>query len=115
MGFEWCKQGRRTYGGHLTGSRLGIAAGYMMAGDLTKRMDPYFPFEKSVEMWGRSFSKLGISYKSATMDLDLLDRKGKYSNGVRQLKLLSSSLLKPLCPPSVSICFSIYIVRWDKF
>jgi hypothetical protein len=37
--------------------------GYMMAGDLTKRMDPYFPFEKSVEMWGRSFSKLGISYK----------------------------------------------------
>jgi len=55
--------------------------GYMMAGDLTKRMDPYFPFEKSVEMWGRSFSKLGISYKAATMDLDLLDRKNKYSNG----------------------------------
>jgi oligoendopeptidase F len=55
--------------------------GYMMAGDLTKRMDPYFPFEKSVEMWGRSFGKLGISYKGATMDLDLLDRKSKYSNG----------------------------------
>ena len=52
-----------------------------MAGDLTKRMDPYFPFEKSVEMWGRSFGKLGISYKDATMDLDLLDRKSKYSNG----------------------------------
>jgi oligoendopeptidase F len=55
--------------------------GYMMAGDLTKRMDPYFPFEKAVEMWGRSFGKLGISYKDATMDLDLLDRKSKYSNG----------------------------------
>jgi len=55
--------------------------GYLMAGDLTKRMDPYFPFEKSVEMWGRSFGKLGISYKDATMDLDLLDRKNKYSNG----------------------------------
>lgn len=55
--------------------------GYMMAGDLTKRMDPYFPFEKSVEMWGRSFGNLGISYKKATMDLDLLDRKNKYSNG----------------------------------
>jgi len=32
-------------------------------------------------MWGRSFGKLGISYKDATMDLDLLDRKNKYSNG----------------------------------
>jgi len=55
--------------------------GYLMAGDLTKRMDPYFPFEKSVEMWGRSFGNLKISYKEATMDLDLLDRKNKYSNG----------------------------------
>jgi hypothetical protein len=27
-----------------------LNAGYMMAGDLTKRMDPYFPFEKSVEV-----------------------------------------------------------------
>mmetsp|Transcript_33260 Transcript_33260/g.77817 ORF Transcript_33260/g.77817 Transcript_33260/m.77817 type:complete len:359 (+) Transcript_33260:1088-2164(+) len=32
-------------------------------------------------MWGRSFSRLGIQYRGATMDLDLLDRKGKYSNG----------------------------------
>mmetsp|Transcript_23191 Transcript_23191/g.45019 ORF Transcript_23191/g.45019 Transcript_23191/m.45019 type:complete len:630 (-) Transcript_23191:185-2074(-) len=54
---------------------------YMMSGDITQRMDPYFPFEKAVEMWGRSFSKLGIQYRGATMDLDLLDRKGKYSNG----------------------------------
>ena len=67
-----------------------------MAGDLTKRMDPYFPFEKSVEMWGRSFSKLGISYKSATMDLDLLDRKGKYSNGTCEPTFLSSPLLPSL-------------------
>jgi len=55
--------------------------GFMMAGDVARALDPYFPFEKSVEMWGRSFASLGITYKESTMDLDLLDRKGKYSNG----------------------------------
>jgi len=54
---------------------------YLMAGDITAKLDPYFPFEKSVEQWGRSFSALKISYAGATMDLDLLDRKHKYSNG----------------------------------
>ena len=54
---------------------------FLMAGDVTRRMDPYFPFEKSVEQWGRSFAAMNISYRGATMDLDLLDRKGKYSNG----------------------------------
>lgn len=54
---------------------------FFMAGDVTRRMDPYFPFEKSVEQWGRSFAAMNIGYKGATMDLDLLDRKGKYSNG----------------------------------
>lgn len=55
--------------------------GFAMAGDVTKRLDPYFPFEKSVEQWGRSFAAMGISYEGASMNLDLLDRKGKYSNG----------------------------------
>jgi hypothetical protein len=55
--------------------------GYLMAGDVTTKLDPYFPFEKSVEAWGRSFAALGIGYRGATMDLDLLDRKRKYSNG----------------------------------
>ncbi|KAL7522935.1 hypothetical protein ACHAWX_007671 [Stephanocyclus meneghinianus] len=54
---------------------------FKMAGDVTRRMDPYFPFSKSVEMWGRSFAAMNIGYRGATMDLDLLDRKGKYSNG----------------------------------
>jgi oligoendopeptidase F len=54
---------------------------FLMAGDVTRRMDPYFPFEKSVEQWGRSFAAMNIGYRGATMDLDLLDRKGKYSNG----------------------------------
>ena len=55
--------------------------GHAMAGEVTKKLDPYFPFEKSVEQWGRSFAALGISYAGASMNLDLLDRKGKYSNG----------------------------------
>lgn len=54
---------------------------FLMAGETTKKMDPYFPFEKAVEQWGRSFAKMNISYRGAQMDLDLLDRKRKYSNG----------------------------------
>ena len=54
---------------------------YALAGETEKALDPYFPFEKSVEVWGRCFGALGISYKGATMSLDLLDRKHKYSNG----------------------------------
>jgi Zn-dependent oligopeptidase len=54
---------------------------YLMGGDVTRKMDPYFPFEKSVEQWGRSFAAMNISSRGATMDLDLLDRKKKYSNG----------------------------------
>ena len=54
---------------------------FAMAGDVTAKLDKYFPFEKSVEQWGRSFAALGITYAGASMDLDLLDRKHKYSNG----------------------------------
>ena len=54
---------------------------FMMAGDITRRMDPYFPFSNAVYQWGRSFDAMNISYKGASMDLDLLDRKNKYSNG----------------------------------
>jgi hypothetical protein len=49
--------------------------------DRRSQLDPYFPFETAVEQWGRSFAALGISYEGASMSLDLLDRKGKYSNG----------------------------------
>jgi hypothetical protein len=51
--------------------------GFLMSGDITRRMDPYFPFEKSVEQWGRSFSAMNSEYKQAPMDLDVLDREGK--------------------------------------
>eukprot|EP00979_Chaetoceros_neogracilis_P004725 scaffold815_cov273-Chaetoceros_neogracile.AAC.31 len=54
---------------------------YMMAGSVIKKMDPYFPFSKSVENYIRSYAAMKISYCGATMTLDLLDRKNKYSNG----------------------------------
>ncbi len=55
--------------------------GFMLAGAVEEKLDPYFPFEKSLEMWGRSFAKMNIQYEGATMTLDVLERKGKYSNG----------------------------------
>lgn len=55
--------------------------GYKMAGSIVKKMDPYFHFSKSVERYARSYAALGIGYRGATMNLDLLDREKKYSNG----------------------------------
>jgi Zn-dependent oligopeptidase len=54
---------------------------YLMSGDITREMDPYFPFSRSFERWGRSFAAMGISYRGAELVLDLVDRKGKYENG----------------------------------
>ena len=54
---------------------------YLLSGDFTKESDKYFPFEKALERWGRSFAALGISYQGGTLQLDLVDREGKYSNG----------------------------------
>ncbi len=54
---------------------------YARAGNLTKELDPYFSFGSAVERWGRSFAALGITFRDATLTLDLLDREGKYENG----------------------------------
>eukprot|EP00998_Keelungia_sp_KM082_P007964 NODE_414_length_1972_cov_64.067751_g407_i0.p1 GENE.NODE_414_length_1972_cov_64.067751_g407_i0~~NODE_414_length_1972_cov_64.067751_g407_i0.p1 ORF type:complete len:644 (+),score=174.10 NODE_414_length_1972_cov_64.067751_g407_i0:29-1933(+) len=54
---------------------------YAQAGEVAAKQDPYFPFSKAVDAWARTFGALGIKYKNATMNLDLLDRQGKYSNG----------------------------------
>lgn len=55
--------------------------GYYLSGESAKQKDPYFPFENAVDVWARSFAALGITYRGATMRLDLCDRPGKYSNG----------------------------------
>ena len=54
---------------------------FILSGDFTQATDKYFPFEAALERWGRSFAALGISYHGGTLQLDLLDREGKYSNG----------------------------------
>ena len=54
---------------------------YMLSGNFTKEEDPYFQFDDALLRWGQSFSRLGIDYKKGVLNLDLLDRKGKYNNG----------------------------------
>ena len=55
--------------------------GYMMTGSFTMEEDPYYDFGDALMMWGRSFAALGITYKGGRLQLDLLDRQGKYNNG----------------------------------
>ena len=73
-----------------------------MAGDVTKRLDPYFPFERSVEQWGRSFAALGITYKGASMSLDLLDNIGQWVSITVKGKL-SGGYAPPGQPPDQEI------------
>jgi len=54
---------------------------HLVAGDVTREQDPYFPFRAAIERWGCSFAALGVSYAGAELTLDLLDRPGKYENG----------------------------------
>lgn len=54
---------------------------YSIGGDIRRQMDPYLPFDKGLERWIESFRKLGIQFRGAVMQLDLLERKGKHQNG----------------------------------
>lgn len=54
---------------------------FFVSGDVTRQFDPYLSFAKGLERWLKSFHRLGIVYRGATMQLDLLERKGKYQNG----------------------------------
>lgn len=54
---------------------------YTSSGDVTRQLDPYFPFAASLERWVNSFKRLHIGFNGADMQLDLLVRKGKYENG----------------------------------
>jgi len=54
---------------------------FHMSGDVTRQLDPYLPFAKGLERWVESFRRLGIGYRGALLQLDLLERKGKYQNG----------------------------------
>ena len=54
---------------------------FYMSGDVIREMDPYLPFGKALHRWVDSFRRLGIQFRGATMQLDLLERKGKHQNG----------------------------------
>lgn len=54
---------------------------FLKSGRLTARFDPYFGFAQALRRWGRSFAALGVTYRGATLTLDLVDRPGKYENG----------------------------------
>lgn len=54
---------------------------YFTQGDTIKAFDPYMPFSHSILRWGKSFAAMGVDFSAAELQLDLMDRKGKYENG----------------------------------
>jgi hypothetical protein len=54
---------------------------FFSAGDVVRRLDPYMPFGLALRRWVETFRRLGIGFRGATLQLDLLERKGKYQNG----------------------------------
>lgn len=54
---------------------------YMISADFEKEEDPYFQFETALDVWTKTFANLGVNFRGSKIKLDLLDRKGKYSNG----------------------------------
>ena len=66
---------------HGAGATLPQNIRFRMSGDVTRQLDPYLSFGKGLQRWVQSFRNLGIAYRGATMQLDLMERKGKYQNG----------------------------------
>ncbi len=54
---------------------------FHISGDVTRQLDPYFSFGKGLQRWMQSFQNLGIVYRGASLQLDLMERKGKFQNG----------------------------------
>lgn len=54
---------------------------FFTAGDVMRRMDQYMPFGVALRRWVESFRRLAIQFRGATLQLDLLERPGKYQNG----------------------------------
>ncbi len=63
------------------GAMLAWNLRYHVSGDISRQFDPYLPFAKALQRWIDSFRRLGIRYRGATLQLDLLERKGKFQNG----------------------------------
>jgi hypothetical protein len=54
---------------------------YFTGGDIVRRMDAYLPFAPALRRWIESFRRLGIGFRGAMLQLDLLDRPDKHQNG----------------------------------
>ncbi|WP_322014141.1 M3 family metallopeptidase [Paraburkholderia sp. J12] len=54
---------------------------YRMRGETAQQADAYFPLSKAVERWAESFRRMGVSYRGARLEIDLLDRPGKFPTG----------------------------------
>jgi oligoendopeptidase F len=54
---------------------------FFTTGDVVRSMDEYMPFGVALRRWVESFRRLGIQFRGATLQLDLLERAGKYQNG----------------------------------
>ncbi|MDR1990442.1 MAG: M3 family metallopeptidase [Acidobacteriaceae bacterium] len=66
---------------HGAGAREPWNFPFLRAGTLTEALDPYFGFATALRRWTRSFAALGVTFRGATLTLDLMDRRGKYENG----------------------------------
>jgi Zn-dependent oligopeptidase len=54
---------------------------YMFSGSFIKEEDPYHPIDQMLYRWGKSFQSLDFDFDGGTIQLDLLERQGKYNNG----------------------------------
>jgi hypothetical protein len=54
---------------------------FLTIGGTVRQIDEYMPFGPALRRWVQSFRRLGIGFKGATLQLDLLERAGKYQNG----------------------------------
>src|SRR5262245_33106757 len=54
---------------------------FFTTGDIVRQMDEYMPFGAALRRWIESFRRLGIQFRGATLQLDLLERAGKFQNG----------------------------------
>jgi oligoendopeptidase F len=54
---------------------------FFASGEVVRRMDEYMPFGLALRRWVDSFRRLGIRYRGATLQLDLMERPGKHQNG----------------------------------
>ena len=75
--FDYIRELEKT----MTGLRDPWNSSYMLSGDYIKREDPYFQIEDSLERRGRSMMNNWVDYNGCEMQLDLLEREGKYQNG----------------------------------